>query len=308
MQVQVEESRTLVFDDGSPVRAASALARLGGGWLVAQDDATHGAWVRGDGVHRLRLLPPVEGLDAFSEAEGTKHLKPDLEAACSLVGEGGTGALLLGSGSTPARRRGVLVTEREGEQEPGVESGDLGGLYDAVAALLGVPRDQLNLEGVARNGPVLRWFQRGNLRAGVPNGSVDVGLPGLLDALRGRLDPADVPLREPRRYELGEVAGVGLSATDAVALPGGRVLLSAAAEDTPNAYDDGPVVAAALALLDGDRVLGVAEIPRVEGVVQKVEGLGVLELLDDGARLLAVVDADDPLAPSVELALRVDWS
>ena len=309
MRVQVEGSRTLVFDDGTPVRAASALARLGPGWLVAQDDATHAAWVRPDGVRRLRVLPPVQGLDSFSEAEGTKHLKPDLEAACGLASDAAddtTGVLLLGSGSSPARCGGVVVLERQGE--PAVLSRDLTGLYTEVARALDLPAGQLNLEGVARNGAVLRWFQRGNLVAQVPNGSVDVGLPGLLEALRGQRDPAEVPVRNVRRYDLGELGGVGLAATDAVALPGGRVLLSAAAEDTPNAVDDGPVVGAVLTLLDGDQVVDVGVLPDVEGVVQKVEGLGLLELLDDGVRLLAVVDADDPAQPSRELVLRVRWS
>ena len=306
MQVQVEGSRTLVFDDGTPVRAASALGRLGPGWLVAQDDATHAAWVRPDGVRRLRVLPPVQGLDSFSEAEGTKHLKPDLEAACGLAGDDATGVLLLGSGSSPTRCGGVVVLERQ--DEPAVLSRDLGGLYAEVARALDVPAGQLNLEGVARNGAVLRWFQRGNAVSRVPNGSVDVGLPGLLEALRGQRDPAEVPVRNARSYDLGELGGVGLAATDAVALPGGRVLLSAAAEDTPNAVDDGPVVGAALALLDGDRVVDGGAVPDVEGVVQKVEGLGLLEVLHDGVRLLAVVDADDPAQPSRELVLRVRWS
>ena len=310
MQVQVEGVRPLWFDDGSPVRAASALAPLGGGWLVAQDDATHGALVRGGSVERLRLVPPVEGHEVFSEADGTKHLKPDLEAACGLVlDRGAPGVLLLGSGSTERRRRAVLVAEgpASGAGGPQVASGPLDALYNAVARALAVPEGQLNLEGVARNGSVLRWFQRGNLAAGVPSGSVDVDLPGLVEALLGRLDPAEVRIKDPRTYELGTVRGVGLAATDAVALPGGRVLLSAAAEDTPNAYDDGPVVGAALTLLDGDAVVDLVGLPEVGGVVQKVEGLGVVELLDDGARLLAVVDADDPLAASSELVLRLTW-
>src|SRR3712207_7318830 len=36
---------------------------------------------------------------------GTKHLKPDVEAACPVDGD----VLLLGSGSTPARLRGALL-------------------------------------------------------------------------------------------------------------------------------------------------------------------------------------------------------
>lgn len=287
MQVEVESTRSLVFDDGSPVQAASALARLGDGWLVAQDDATHGAWVRPSGTSRLRLLPPVQGLDVFSEAEGTEDLRPDLEAACGLTG----GVLLLGSGSTQAHRGAVLVLEHT--DGPRVASADLPGLYDAVQAALGLDDGELDVEGVARNGDVLRWFSRGDALAGTPDCSVDVGLPGLLEALRGERDPADVPLNAPRRYALPD----GLSATDAVALPGGRVLLSAAS-----------ATRCGLVLLEDDEVLSAAELPPGDGAVPRVEGLGVLGLDEAGARLLAVVDAEDPAVPSLELTLRVRWS
>ena len=113
-------------------------------------------------------------------------------------------------------------------------------------------------------------------------------------------------MQQPRVYDLGEVDGVGLAVTDAIALPDGRVLLSAAAEDTPNAVDDGPVVATALALADGADVLAVAPLPEVDGHVHKVEGLALRGF--DGARvsLLAVVDSDDPDAPSSELDLVVE--
>ena len=92
--------------------------------------------------------------------------------------------------------------------------------------------------------------------------------------------------------------------TDAVALPDGRALLSAAAEDTPSAVDDGPVVATALVLVDDDDVLAVAPIPEVDGHVHKVEGLALREVGDGTVHLLAVVDDDDPARPSAELELR----
>ena len=94
--------------------------------------------------------------------------------------------------------------------------------------------------------------------------------------------------------------------TDAIALPDGRVLLSAAAEDSPNAVDDGPVVATALALVDGDEILDVAPIPEVDGHVHKVEGLALREFRDGHVHLLAVVDDDDPDAPSAGIELRAD--
>jgi hypothetical protein len=152
----------------------------------------------------------------------------------------------------------------------------------------------------------VRWFTRGNLAAGVPSASVDVPLEALVTAVLGRADPASVPVGQPWRYDLGEVEGVGLAVTDAVALPDGRMLLSAAAEDTPNAVDDGPVVATALALVDGETVVAVVPVPEVDGHVHKVEGLALRSVDGSTVRLLAVVDDDDPEAPSAELDLRVE--
>jgi hypothetical protein len=152
----------------------------------------------------------------------------------------------------------------------------------------------------------VRWFTRGNLAAGVPSAGVELPLEALVAAVLGRADAAAVPIGPPARYDLGEVEGVGLAVTDAVALPDGRMLLSAAAEDTPNAVDDGPVVATALALVEGETVVAVTPMPEVDGHVHKVEGLALRSVDGGTVHLLAVVDDDDPDAPSAELDLRVE--
>ena len=302
VRVFVDEVRALRFDDGTPVRAASGVAPLGDGWLIAQDDSSFAAWRRPGSTTPVRVLAAVDGHDYFSEAAGTKHLKPDLEVACPADVDGMPGVLLLGSGSSPRRMRGVLV-RLEGERLV-VHAAALEPVYRRVAERLGLAMDDLNLEGASRHGDTLRWFNRGNLAAQVPSGSVDVPVEGLVAALLGRADAGAPPIERPRRYQLGEVEGVGLAVTDAIALPDGRVLVSAAAEDTPNAVDDGPVVATALALLDGDSVVDVAPIPEVDGLVHKVEGLALRDVRGAEIRLLAVVDADDPETPSAEIDLR----
>jgi hypothetical protein len=48
MKAYVERVDDLRCDDWSPVRSASAIAPFGDGWLIAQDDATHAAWRRGN--------------------------------------------------------------------------------------------------------------------------------------------------------------------------------------------------------------------------------------------------------------------
>ncbi|GEP37893.1 hypothetical protein NPS01_15560 [Nocardioides psychrotolerans] len=303
MRVELTGTEALRFDDGSPVRAASAALAMPTGLLVVQDDATHACWHRTTGTEKIRLLPPVEGHDTFSEAAGTKQLKPDLEAACRLPQLGPDVALLLGSGSTPRRMRAVVVDVGSGR----TSTRDLAPLHARAAALLGIDDRQLNLEGACVVGDVLRWFQRGRPAGGLPTASVDVPLEALLDALARGAAVTEVPVRHALTYDLGEVDGTGLAITDVVALPDGRLLVSAAAEDSPDAYDDGPVLGSALALLDGADVLDVVTLPRLGGRAAKVEGLTLLDA-DAGLgelRLLAVADQDDPATPSPLLTLRV---
>ncbi len=305
MEVDLEDVQRLRFADGSPVRAASAVSPLGDRLLIAQDDGNHAAWLHGGFATRLRLLPPVDGLDVFEEAAGTKHLKPDLEAACQVEVDGARAVLLLGSGSSPARMRSVLVRLDSGE--PQVEVADLTPLYALVAEALGVAADVLNMEGACLVGEAFRWYQRGLPSAGFPSTSVDLHLPTLLQAARGVQPPDAVPITNPRPYDLGEVDGVGLAVTDAAALPDGAILVSAAAEDAPNPRDDGPVVGSALVRLKDHDVVGHAVLPLVDGEVCKVEGLTILDADDGGARVLGVVDADDPTAASLAVRLRVSW-
>ena len=108
-----------------------------------------------------------------------------------------------------------------------------------------------------------------------------------------------------RHYDLGAVDGVALAVTDVVALPGGTLLASAAAEDSPNPRDDGPVVASALARLEGDVVEEVVPLPSFEGSVIKIEGLMVIEADERQTLLLAVADVDDPAAASLVARLCV---
>jgi hypothetical protein len=317
LHVEVHATTPLRFDDGSPVRAASAIAPFGSGWLVAQDDATHAAWWREDAITPLRLFPPVEGHDRFAAADGTKRLKPDLEAACAVDAAGTSGTLLLGSGSLPNRTRAALVTL--GAARPRVVTADLTAHYDLVGRALEVPDARRNLEGACVVGEHLRWFQRGDRRRGVVDASVDVDLAALLAAVAGEGDPGAIPVGDVRRYDLAALgradhAGpsvaerdrVPLGITDAVTLADGRVLVAAAAEDTDGPVADGPVSAAALAVLDGEVVVAWAPLPAgATGVVPKVEGLAILATSADAVELLAVVDADDPALASPVLRLTV---
>jgi hypothetical protein len=147
----------------------------------------------------------------------------------------------------------------------------------------------------------------------VVDASVDVDLAVLLAAIAGEADPAAVPLGDVRRYDLSPLGGteavggaVPLGITDAVTLDGGRVLISAVAEDTDDPVADGPVSAAALAVLDGEEVVAWTLLPAdTSRAVPKVEGLALLAASADTLELLAVVDADDPSLASPVMHLTV---
>ena len=303
MDIEVVGVERLRFSDGAPVRAASAVVPFAGGFLVVSDDATHAAWFQERSVTAVRLLPPTDGYVLFSDATGTKHLKPDLEAACGVTVEGAPAALIMGSGSSPARMRWVLLRLEQGQ--PRATVADMTAVYASVADALGVAPADLNLEGACVIGDSLRWYHRGRPSAGQPSRSVDLDLEAAVAAVLGEVDPTAVSVADPRTYELGDVAGVGLAVTDVVTLPDGTVVASAAAEDTPNPRDDGPVLASGRARLDDSAATAVVPLPSVEGAVLKVEGLMVLEADDEGTLLLAVCDADDPDAASLATRLRV---
>jgi hypothetical protein len=303
MDIEVVDAERLRFHDGAPVRAASAVVALDDGYLVVSDDATHAAWIRGGVGTPVRLLPPVEGHDLFDEESGTKHLKPDLETACRVRFDDTPAVLVMGSGSSRTRKRWSVLRWEDGR--PVTVIADMTPLYAAVASALAVDLDVLNLEGACLVDDALRWFHRGLPSAGLPSGSVDLDLDAALAAALGRGAAEAVAVSRPVHYDLGAVGGVGLAVTDVVALPGGRLLASAAAEDSPDPRDDGPVVASALARIEGDRVAEVVPLPRLDGSVIKVEGLTVLEADDEVTTLLAVTDVDDPHAASWAVRFRV---
>lgn len=313
--VEVVAVHRLAFGPDDPVRAASAIARLGDRWLVAQDDANHAAWwdPRSGWTDRIRVFPSDDGVDLFGEAAGTKRRKPDLEAACTLPADEGDAVVLLGSGSLPLRRRGASV-RLAAAGGPVYRTADLGPLYDRVTAAFGIATDQLNLEGACLVGDALRWFQRGHGGSGVASASIDLPWRDLVAAIEGDADPGRIALDRVRRYDLGSIGGVALTITDAAALGPGRIVVSASAEDSPDAVADGPVVGSVLGLIDGEsggesgggatEPVEVVELPAsIAGC--KIEGIAPLTLADGRPGLLAVVDEDDPGVASlaIELAL-----
>ncbi len=251
------------------VRAGSSLVTVRGRLLVVQDDALAVAW-----VDPATLAIEHATLQGFG-GPLAKTDKPDFEAA--FVDRDGA-VVILGSGSTEARCRAARLDPATGD----AKLEDWTPLYEALTARLGV---RPNVEGAVRVGGTLRLLHRG---AGAGKSAVvDV-------AIEDAGQRADPPLAVAW-HDLGAIEGVPLSFTDAEAVEGGIVYL-AAAEDTPNAVDDGRIAGAAFGVIteDGARY---AVLEEADGTPsrRKVEGLA---LAPGGGEAFVVTDPDDATQPA----------
>jgi hypothetical protein len=200
----------------------------------------------------------------------------------------------------------VLVARGLDGEAPRVEMVDASALYRLLNERRDFAGSELNVEGAALVGGALRLFNRGN---GAPCGGLlpvdatcDLDLAALLAYLR---DPRTLP-PEPEKivhYDLGEIGGQRLTFTDA-ASAGGALLFTATAEDSPDAYRDGPVAGSAVGVLeDGGGRWTPLRAPDGEPFAGKVEGLAPS---GRPGRVWIVIDRDDPTLPAelCEVALE----
>jgi hypothetical protein len=299
--------RTLLVDPSEHPRgqghlsAASGLVQVQGRCYVVADDEHHLGQFKPEGGSPVKLKRMFGG-DLPDDPKKRKAAKPDLEALAYLppMPSYPHGALLaLGSGSKPQRHHGlVMAINAEGKLNKGddliSQRLDLTALY----APLHTEFADLNLEGCFINGNVLYLVQRGN-KGGSGSACIALHLPQVQAWL---LDPDDTPPPMPSqilKIDLGDVDGIPLTPTDGCALPDGRWLLSAAAENTTDSYLDGPCAGSAVALLSPQGKLvqlhHLHGAPKVEGICA-LAGAGRLNVL-------MVTDADHPDVPSQLLGL-----
>lgn len=276
--------------------AASGLVRVGDHLYVIADDEHHLGVFPAEGNEPGWLKTVLPG-HLPGEAAQRKAAKADLEALIRLPALPGYpyGALLaLGSGSRPNREAGALIELDAWDEagEPAIQV-SLRRLYAALRTCL----PALNVEGAFTTGEHLCLLHRGN-RRDPTNACIRLPLTASLDALaEGSPLVAAEPL-DFRTYDLGAIRGVPLCFTDGAALPDGRFVFTAVAEDTADNYEDGPCIGAAVGLADPDG--RVCQIEQLEHC-HKIEG--VAARLDGGAiRLLLVTDPDDAAMPAALLA------
>ena len=189
--------------------------------------------------------------------------------------------MALGSGSRPNRRLGALL----GLDAQGAVRGSPQ-VVDCSPILASLDREvgSVNIEGAVVSGSELRLFQRGNKRNS-ENAVIRFQLSTFLDALSSGQAAAIAPIAI-KTFDLGQVDGIPLCFTDAVALPDGRMAFTAVAEGVGDNYHDGACAGAAVGVVGKLQCLYPLDWPhKVEGVNARVEG--------DVIRLLLVSDADD---------------
>lgn len=286
-------------DRGPHVRAASGLARLGAGLLIAQDDMSFLAIREPDGRLSTRALPARDGHRSFDAERGNVHRKPDLEA-CTSLPDGR--ALCFGSG-TMAERAWIAIVDPSLE----VSWSDAEPFYASLRrpAFCG---PELNLEGAVVVGDRLRLFHRGNgAGAGRSSAFVDLELRAFLRWLE-----AGGPLPEPlqmRAVNLGSAQGVAFGFTAATAARGGAVLFLAGAEASPSVLEDGRVVGVRIGVMDETGVRLTA-IEGADGAPTAIKLEGLVLDLDDPARAWAVSDVDATAVPAslCEIELIGPWT
>ena len=282
----------------SHISAASGLVCVNSTAYVIADDELH------LGVFSTAVPEPGRLVRLFDGIlpdirRARKRQKPDLEALALVPAfqDFPHGCLLaLGSGSRPNRCRGALLRlDRHGAVCAVPHELDLapvlGPLHDIFA--------ELNIEGAVVVEDELRLFQRGNKRH-ADNAIIRYPLARVLASLQ-RMAPGIIEPSAIIRLDLGLVDGVPLTFTDAAALPNGDMVFCAVAEDTDDAYRDGPCVAAAVGIVDNDGhplSLQLLDRPyKIEGISARPDG--------DRLDLLLVTDADDPAIPASLLSASI---
>ncbi|HSD89807.1 MAG TPA: hypothetical protein VLB44_19885 [Kofleriaceae bacterium] len=268
-ELRYDDKPALGEDRPRHVRAASGLAMVSGRLAVIQDDCAFIGYV-GEQITATPLPRGPGGRRRFEEILGNKGDKLDLEACVVVKGELGEELWAFGSGSTPMREKIAIVgyTTHLHDASP---------LYRRLREELSGPTaaesfrvpPAVNIEGVCIVSKEVWLFHRGN------TGPHDAG-PMIFKInkhaftrwLSSKAALPEIDATVP--FDLGDVNGVRLGFTDAVTV-GARVFYLAAAEASPNAVDDGEVLASHIGVIDTAGVR--AATLEVDGKPLKAEGL-----------------------------------
>lgn len=281
----------------SHISSASGLVVIGDWFYFVADDENHLIAVPKDDVEAggLQMLRLGEGALPADDKE-RKRRKKDLELVFDVPATAGAPRMLVawGSGSRPSRDVGyVMALAADGSLEGRPRHVSLAPLHD----LLRGHTAELNIEAGLVLGDELHLFSRANPKA-PSNGWFRLDLREVVDFLLADGRASQVPAVQCAEIDLGRMGGVPVGISDATARDDGGWLLSASAEHTSDAYDDGRV--------EGSVLLACAPSGSVTWRAQldghhKVEGIA----FDGRGSLWMTTDDDAPDVPSQ--LRRLSW-
>mgnify|MGYP000210730550 CR=1 FL=1 len=279
-------------NDVVPLSAASGLVSVGSRLFVIADDENHLAVFDLTEPRHGAVFPLLDGTLPSPHA-ARKAAKPDFEALLHLPGSArypGGALAVLGSGSRPTRQRAALAAlDAVGRLQGPPRVFDLAPLYEPMRTALA----DLNIEGAFVSDDRLCLLQRGHAASGF-NACIVLRWPEAQAWFESAgYGPAPVPI-SITPFELGAIDGVPLSFTDGAAMPDGRWLFSAAAENTADSYQDGACAGSAVGIVEAD---GTIRTVQTLSLRCKVEGIAV-KVAGDRLELLMVTDADDRQQPA----------
>ena len=284
-----------VNESAAFVSAASGIAVAGNHVYIVADDRlclasfnltnkTPGQWIR--------LFPGT----LPSEHKARKAKKPDLEAICVLPPNkfAKDGALLVvPSGSKEWRRNACLLPlDKAGKIAGEPLPLDFSNLYAHLRSKV----QKLNIEGVCVLQGKLLLANRG-ASSGDGNALISLDLSKFLYQAYDTHQIGSRCYLAANEFQLGKVKNVALGFTDLCALADGRLVFTAAAECTDDAYEDGACAGSAVGFIDSHfRSITVSLLDtsqKVEGVyanpvrVAQKNGQRI-----ETAELILVTDAD----------------
>ncbi len=290
--LKLTEERKLDLGEGY-VSAASGLVRAGKNFWVAADDENYLASfpVAGGPGKTLKIFKG----ELPEDPDERKKEKADIESLLLLpravTGEPHDLLLGIGSGSKPKRHRGVVVPlDANGEALGKVRHIDWSKLNEELAKTF----PKVNIEGAVIIGDRIRLSQRGNGKANI-SAIVDLDLKEVVAAVLADKDVPASALRGIRRIDLGQERGVPWTVTDLAALPDGRMIFTAAVEDSGTVVGDGAILATGIGVLNRDGTVG--SFRRTEPKV-KLEGVSIVGIHGGAVDIAVVSDDDDRKIPS----------
>lgn len=282
--------------------AASGLVKIGKWLFIVADDEKHMVLVDSEDECDPISFPIMEG-ELPLDSEARKKVKHDFEAIVHVPTNKEFpfgGLLILGSGSKKQREQGVIIpflalpTDRQVPILGEVRIINLDPIYDALKDEPG----KTNIEGAVILGKEMLLFQRGNKNN--RNAIIRFKWKEFFAVATG--EENTTPDYSIQHYELGEIDTVPLCFTDATALADGRLIFTAAAENTSDAYNDGACMGSAIGIISASGEL--ISICQANKKV-KLEGVEVQEG-PTALTLWLVSDPDDSLQPGQLFTAQID--